>query len=388
MKNLICIFMSIIISFSATGCKGTKQEVEKLALVLAIGFDVTPENKYMMTAQILNSQNDSSPKNGQQNLSSDVILFSSEGDTPYDAISHLSTDYGKNLYFGHSVYIVIGKGLAESGLSLFVDSIRRGHETRPDNILLLAKDKASKIIAFQPLDEKIPANSVKNLIKLQSIKGYSTVVSRLDFANALSSKTAAPIMGVIDINPDNNKGATFKLAGTGVFKKDKLIGYLDINESRGMQWIKGNVKDGTITTTSSDGNKITFFLLKTTSRVKPVVENDNVTIQITINAESNILEMPGKLDPMKNPKTMDDLGKLQSDAIEQEVKLALNGAQKKLNADIFDFGGLIHREYPKAWEKIENNWDYIFPNIKVEVTVISNLKGPGVISRPINNNKK
>lgn len=387
MKKLICIFMSIIISFSVTGCKGTKQEVEKLGLVLATGFDLTPENKYKVTFQVLNPEKESSQiksvnKNGQQ-VSTDVMVFSSEGDTPYDALNHLSTDYGRNIFLGHSTFLVISKRLAESGLSLVSDTILRGPQGRPDSTLLLTRDEASKILSFQPLDEKIPANSVQNLINLQSLKGYSPVVSRLDFINALSSKTASPIMGVIDIDRGNNNGTTFKLAGTGVFKKDKLIGYLNINETRGMQWIKGNVKDGTITAPFSDGNKITFFLLKATSKVKPVLENDSVTMQITINAESNILEMPDKKDPMKNPKTMDDLGKLQSNAIEKEVKLALNAAQKKLDADIFDFGGLTHREYPKAWEKLENNWDYIFPNIKVEVTVISTLKGPGVISKPV-----
>lgn len=387
MKKFICIFISIIIAFSVTGCKGTKQEVEKLAVVLAMGLDLTPENKYKLTVQILNPEKESSQsmgakKDGQQ-VSTDVMVFSSEGDTLYDAISRLSTDYGRNLFFGHSQYIVIGKELAESGLSLFVDAALRGQQGRAASTLLLAKDKASKIMAFEPIDEKIPANSVKNLIRLQSIKGYSPVVSRLDFTNALSSKTAAPIMGVIDLNRDNNRGTTFKLAGTGVFQKDKLIGYLDINETRGMQWVKGKVKDGTIPVPSLDGTKITFFLLNATSKIKPVLENDSVTMQITIKAESNILEMAGKLDPMKNPKIMDDLAKLQSEAIEKEVKLALNAAQKKFDADIFDFGGLIHREYPETWRKLESNWNHIFPNIKVEVTVISTLKGPGIISKPV-----
>jgi spore germination protein KC len=387
MKRFICIFILIIIAFSVTGCKGTKQEIEKLGLVLAIGYDLTPENKYKITFQVLNPEKESSKsmsakKSGQQ-TSTDVMVFSCEGETPYDALSHLSTDYGRNLFLGHSEYLVIGKKLAESGLSLVSDTILRGQQARPDNTLLLAKDEASKILAFEPLDEKIPANSVKNLIKLQSIKGYSPVVSRLDFVNALSSKTAAPIMGVIDLNRKNNIGTTFNLAGTGVFQKDKLIGYLDMDETRGMQWIKGKVKDGTITVPSLDDSKITFFLLNSTSKIKPVVENDSVTMEITIKAESNILEMSGKLDPMKNPKIMDDLAKLQSETIEKEVKLALNAAQKKFDADIFDFGGSIHRYYPKTWNKLESNWNHIFPNIKVEVTVISTLKGPGVISKPM-----
>lgn len=382
MKRLCCIFISIIIIFSAAGCKGAKQEAQKLALVLAMGFDLTSENKYLLTVQILNPQKGSSEITDFKKCG-EVMIFSSEGNTPIDAINQLATDYGRNLYFGHNDYVVIGKELAESGLSLFIDSMLRGHESRPNNILLLAKDKASKILTFKPIDEQIPSNSVRKLTELQSIRGYSPVVSRLDFASTLSSKTAAPIMGVIDLNRENNIDKTFKLAGTGVFKNDKLIGYLSINETRGMQWIRGRVNDGSITIDTSDNSKITFFILTGDSQIKSIVENDSVVIKITIKLESNILEMPGKLDPMKNPKVMDDLAELQSKAIEKEVKLALNAAQERLDADIFDFGGLIHREHPKYWENIEQDWDHIFPNIKVDVHVISSLKRPGIISKPI-----
>lgn len=387
MKDLICIFMSIIIAFSTTSCKGSKQEVEKLAVVLATGFDLTPENKYKLTAQVLNPEEDSSKsmstKKNKQQISSDIMVFTSEGDTPYDAVSHLSTDFGRTLFLGQSQYMVVGKKLAESGLSLFVDAILRGPQARISSTLLLAKDTAFEILSFQPIDQKIPPNSIKDLIKLQSIRGYSPIVSRLDFVNALSSKTAAPIMGVIDINRKDNIGTTFNLAGSGVFKKDKLIGYLNMNETRGLEWVKGNVKDGTITAPFLDDRKIAFLIISSTSQVKPVLENDNIKIKITVKSESNIQDMEGTLDPMKTPKIMDDLATLQSKAIEKEIKLALNAAQKKLNADIFDFGGLIHREYPRTWAKLEDNWEHIFPNIKVEISVISTLKGPGVISKPV-----
>ncbi|MBP2032961.1 spore germination protein KC [Clostridium algifaecis] len=387
MKKIICILISIIISLSFTGCRGSKQEVEKLAVVMAIGFDLTPENKYLVTVQILNAQKESS-KGDQGSSSPQVMIFSSEGYTPYDAISNLSTKYGRDLYFGHSQYIVIGKHLAESGLSLFIDSALRSHQTRAGDILLLAKDKASEVVAFKPIDETIPSNSVKNLTKLQSFKGYSPIISRLDFANALYSKTSSPIMGVIDINQSSNISPTLKLDGTGVFRKDKLIGHLNIKETRGMQWIKGKVKNGTITTSLPNGKKITFYILGATSKVKSIIENNNIIIKVNIKSQSSILELDDKLDTMKHPKIMDDLGKLQSEAIEREVNLALNASQKKFDADIFDFGSLIHRDYPKEWKSLEGNWNNIFPHIKVEVTVTSNLKNPGTISKSIDSSIK
>lgn len=384
MKKIILIFISIITTLSFTSCKGTKEEVEKLAVVLAMGFDLTPEDKYMLTAQILNPQKlPSSSKGDHEQPSKDILVFSSIGDTPEDAIDNLSSGFGKSLYFGHSQYIVIGSKLAETGLGLLIDSGLRAHESRPSNLFILTKDMASNIITRGTIDEKIPSNSIENLLKLQSSKGYSPLTSRLDFANALSSETAAPIMSVIELNKNKNIGATFNLEGTAVFKKDKLIGYMNIYETRGMQWIKGKVKTGNITATTKDNGKITFAILKANSEVKPIVKDDTVTIAVTIEESANITEMTESFDPMKNYQIIDELNELQKVAIENEIKLALNAAQNKYNADVFDFGGKIYRDYPKIWRKIEKNWADIFPTIKVEIKVNSSIKRPGLISKTI-----
>lgn len=387
MKKFICVILIIIIPFSISGCKGPKQDVEKIGLIFATGIDLTPDNKYKLTVQVLNIEKELSQNNSRKSEGdpSEVTVYTSVGDTPYDVFNNLSINYGRDVFLGHNQYMIIGKELAESGLDLLTDALIRGQQGRPDTTLLLARGNASDILKFMPADEKIPAKSVKNLIKMQSRRGYSPNVSRLDFVNALSSKTASPVMGVIELDKDYNEGTSFKLAETAVFKKDKLIGFLDINETRGMQWIKGRVKDGTITAYSKDNSKKTFFIINASSKIKPIIENDKVTLKIIIKIESSILVMTGKSDPMKEPKVMDELGKLQSEAVEKEVRLALYAAQNKYDADIFDFGGMIHKKYPKEWSKLESKWDKIFPYINTEVNVTSNIKNPGIISQPIIN---
>lgn len=387
MKRFICIIISVLISFSASGCQSSKQDVEKIGLVLAIGYDLTPDNKYKITFQVLDASSEPTQAigagKGGGKSSREVMVFSCMGDTPYDALNHLTTSYGKNLFLGHTVYLVIGKKLAESGISIASDTILRGQQARPDSILLLTQGTASEILEFQPVSERIPAMSVRNLIKLQSTRGYAPVISRLTFENALASKTAAPVLGLINPDKKLNAGIAFNMAGAGVFKKDKLIGYLNAEESRGMQWINGKVKDGVIAVSDPDGNKLSFFLLDASSTVKPIAENGSITMQINIKAESNLLEMSADLDPMKNPEVMDKLDSLQNQAIEKEVRLALNAAQKKLDADIFDFGGKIHKNNPNVWKGMEHNWDSVFPDVKVKIVVKSIVKSPGMISKPI-----
>ncbi|MCB2292776.1 Ger(x)C family spore germination protein [Clostridium algoriphilum] len=389
MKKIIFIFLLIMISIFTTSCKGTKVELNNLAVAVAIGYDITPEGKYMLTAQILNPQKDSSggmmgKKAGSQQKATDVVVFNSIGDSISDCKGQLTIKLGKELNYSHVSFIVVGKHLADSGIYTVLDAALRGYKMSPDTPLLVTKGDAFDIIRATSVQEKIPANELDNILSLQSSFGFTNTVSILDFVNSLSSKTASPVVGVVNLSEDNDADETFEVVGTAVFKKDKLLGFMGMNETRGMQWIKGKVKFGFITTLSQDGAKITFEIDRSSSKIKPSIKTDSYAMLITIKEESVICEMTDELDPMKTPEIMNRLNIRQDDAISNEIKLAINAAQKKFDADIFGFGEIIHRDCPKEWTHIEGKWKDIFPDLNIKVTVSSSLKRPGYISKPMN----
>ena len=101
MKRYISIFLIIIILIFTTSCKGTKEELDKLAIAVAIGYDITPEGKYLLTAQILNPQKDSSGggfmvkrAGGQQNAT-DIVVFDAIGNSISACEGQLTTKLGK-----------------------------------------------------------------------------------------------------------------------------------------------------------------------------------------------------------------------------------------------------------------------------------------------------
>jgi len=377
-----------MISIFTTSCKGTKEELDKLAVAVAIGYDITSDGKYMLTAQILNPQKDSSggmmgKKAGSQQKATDVVVFNTIGDSISDCKGQLTTKLGKELNYDHIEFVVVGRQLAESGIDMVLDAVLRGYKMRPDIPLLVTKGNAFDIIRATSVHEKIPASEVTNILRLQSSFGFTNVVSILDFANSLASKTKSPVAGVINLSKNNDSDETFEVVGTAVFKKDKLIGFMDMNETRGMQWINGKVKFGYITTLSQDEGRITFQIIRSNSKIKSSIKTDSYTIIIKVKEESIIGEMTGNLDPMKTPDIMNRLEIIQDDAITNEIKLAINIAQRKFNADVFGFGEMIHRDYPKEWTYMEGRWKDIFPNLNIEIKVISSLKRPGYISKPI-----
>lgn len=385
MKKLTAIFMIIIIMISTTSCQGTKQELDHLSVVLAMGFDLTSENKYLLSFQVLNSKKQPTFKNNEttkEQFSSDVLTYKMDGNTPNEAIDKLSTEIGRNLFFGHTKYIVVGENLARYGLSFFTDVVLRGYESRPSNLLLVTKGNALDVISTSTSSDSIPANTIESLKRQQSTHGYAPIVSRIDFANALSHKTLAPIIGVVEI-VKNQTDNTFKFSGTAVFKKDKLVGYLDMAETQGMQWIKGKVQNTIIPTVLDNDGFITFDVLKAKSKVTAEIIGDTVKIHVNIKEQGNIVEMSPSINVMESPWSMIELSKLKKAAIESRIKSAINKAQKDLKADIFDFGGVVYKKNPNFWKTIEDDWDEIFPTIDVTINVDSKLKRPGIINKPI-----
>ncbi|VBB07397.1 spore germination gerac [Lucifera butyrica] len=385
MKKLTVFFIVILIMSFTAGCFGANNEIEKLGIVVAMGIDITPDSKYSVSLQILKAQKKPSSggmgrrKGGKQEIPTDVDFFTVSGDTIYDALGHLSTELGKKLHLAHIDFVVISEKAAKSGVASIIDAGLRSHQLRDNTPILVTKDKAAKIIYATTPEDPNPASAIKNILDLQSRYGYSPIVSYLDFSNSLSSKTVSPVAGVINLDADG----VLKVAGTAVFNKDKLIGYMDEKETRGMQWLKGRVKDASIVIRSPDKGKITLRVTNASSKIKPILSNHKPVMQVTIKTEGYIRDMEGSLDPMKEPDIIKKLDEIESEAIKQEIDQALYTAQKKFKADIFEFGEIIHREYPEEWKSMEPNWNEIFPDLAIEITVDSHIRRPGMISKPL-----
>lgn len=166
-------------------------------------------------------------------------------------------------------------------------------------------------------------------------------------------------------------------------KKDKLVGYLDTYETRGLQWVTGHISSGSILVPLPDGKRIVFDIIDSKSKIKTKVNGNKLTMEINVAEESLISETNDKTNVMKHYKEMNKLAKLESEAIKKEVSSALAASQDRLKTDIFGFGSEIYRDNPKYWKTVENNWDNIFPNVNVKINVKCIVRRPGLTSQPI-----
>jgi len=388
-KIIVMLLITIILSLGTTGC-WNRRELPSLGIVMGVGIDnVEDTDKLEVTAQIIKTSELKSSTSGEGGAGNDGGAYwnlQNTGKNMFTIIRDYTHKSSRKLYFPHNQVIIFGYSLAEQGVHKYLDFFVRDQETRLEVLTLVAKGKASDVLDFQPKLEKIPSVGIADLMDSQSANSETSLIRLNQFVTRLMSQTTAPIAPIIEIRGKGNDQELY-LSGTAVFKRDKLIGQMNKEETRGLLWVIEEVKSGIIDIDCPDcEGSANLEIIRAKSKITSEIIDQKPYIKIDVKEEGNIGSQTCSCN-LISPNSVTKLEELESEAIEAEIKSALSKA-KKLNADIFGFGEIIHKKQPKEWQELKNNWDEIFPDLEVEVIVEAKLRRSGSLGRPVASEKE
>jgi len=372
----LVIICSILI-LGTTGC-WNRRELPDLAIVVGVGLDKVEDeevtDKLELTAQIVKT---SEMKSGNKGGGNSEAYWNAKntGNSIFATIRGFTHQASRKLYWPHNQVIIFGRDLAKKGIQEYLDFFVRDQETRLGVWILVADDKASEILEVRPSLEKTPAISLDHLLEAQVATSQTSAIKLNEFVNRLLSKTTAPIAAMVKISSQGSEKSLL-VTGTAVFKADKLIGELNITETLGLLWIINEVKSGIIDVECPESNgKVSLEIIRAKSKVTPEIIENKVHFKVEIEEESNIGSQSCS-DNLEHLDAIEKLEEAQIAAIESEVRAALSKA-KRLNADVFGFGDILHQKLPSEWKEMESMWDEVFPTIEVEVSVDTNVRRSG-----------
>jgi spore germination protein KC len=389
------ILIMLLVVLTQTGCWGAR-ELSDIAILAGAGFDIEAEDKFLFTAAIIIPENlkqsgGGGLQGGGSKAGAPVRVSTSTGGTVFRAIRNFIPHGCRRVYFAHSKVLVIGKEASQKGIYPIIDFLIRDPEPRPDMSVLISETKACDSLRVYDGIEKIPALGIDRLIKSNANNGYALHVTLQDFNEMLISETTsavAPMAEVFEeIGFEQEKTKRLRMTGTAVFKEDKLVGKLELEETRGLLWVMGEVKSAIVDVASFNGEEmVDLEVISASSKITPeLIEDGRVIIKVSVSAVSNLGAQQATGD-ITTPESIAFLQDEQSKAIKQEIMAAIKKA-KAYNADIFGFGEAVHRKYPAEWKELKAQWDQIFPEIDVQISVKSKLNGVGSITAPIPNKR-
>ncbi len=368
-----------------TGC-WSRRELNDLAIAIAIGIDKAEDGQYLVSTQIVNPGEIAAKTGGGGGAKyTPVTTYQAKAGSIMEGMRKLTTVSPRKIYVAHIRMLVIGEELAREGIKDVLDFFSRDHEFRTDFFIVVAKeDRAEEVLSTLTQLEKIPANKMFASLEMSEKSWAPTKGVFLDeLISNLVSEGIEPVLTAITVIGDEEIGASsenvheikppaeLRYENLGVFKKDKLIGWLDKNESKGFNYIIGNVTNTVGPLSCPKGGEIITEQIRTKADIKGKVKNGKPEITVDIWAESNIAEVNCQIDLTK-PETVTELEHIANKRVKEVANIAINKAQKELQSDIFGFGEAIHRADPKEWKKLKKNWDETFTQLPVHVK--SNFK--------------
>jgi spore germination protein KC len=378
-KIMTCMFLILILS----GCWDSK-ELDTLAVIIGSAIDKGEAvGEIVFTAQIVNSSQ-IGPAGDKGSSSENAKTFwnaKSTGITISDTIRKIVHQSSRRLFFPHNQVLVFSQDIAREGIGEYIDFFIRNNEYRLDNYLLISESTAGEVFNVKSELEMLPASGLSKLLNIQYMASEVSVLKLDEFAVRLMSKTAAPIAAFVETIVTEN-GKINRVNGSAVFKKDKLAGTLSADETRGLLWVIGKVRQGTDVLNLADGNhKTTVSILNSSSKIYPESRNDSVTFKVMIKCDFSVDEIPSDID-LTHPEIFIAIQKAEEDIIRKEAMDALKKA-RELKADIFGFGEELHRKDPESYNRLKDRWDEVFQNAEVEISIEALLRGTGKITNSI-----
>jgi len=244
-KRWFLVLMLILIQLFTTGC-WNRRELDKIGLVIGIGIDRGEDQQIEFTVQIINPTTIKRASEGGSGQNKPSIILSSSGSTIFEAVRNLTEKSGRRLNYSHNMVIVLGANLARDGVLPILDFFVRDHEMRFKTWIVVTGGKAADIIQAEPSMENISAKNLNLLLKDYGIVSQSVAVNMLDIINEITDESLQAVVGRVELeNIQEKKGLI--LNGAGVFRQDKLIGWLDPMKTRGYLWVRDKVKSAIIT---------------------------------------------------------------------------------------------------------------------------------------------
>ncbi|WP_310831177.1 Ger(x)C family spore germination protein [Paenibacillus pedocola] len=379
-KKVLLVFVMTAGLTLVNGCWNYR-EIDSLAIVSGVGIDRSEDGQhYVMTAEII----------GFSGTGKDARIKSehveAKGETLFDTARNMTRTAPKKLYWSHAGVFIISQEIAREGVVPLLDYIARGTERRLQIVPMVSREEtASEIVKLHSITTEVQMYALRDAIETeQKTSSKVPYVNVRDVINALSGEGVSAIMPVVGINDTGEKNASTDLAGTAVFKKEKLVGFLSPDETKWYLFAINKIKGGLIPVDVELENihEVSLEISDNKTKIKLVDTSKKPRVKIKVHTVLSIQEI-GVTDNLLAGEGLQRLKTSAEKTIQTGIEEVVKSVQKKFGTDIFGFGAALRQSDPKAWRKWEEEWGLVFSELDVQIEVDAEIRNSSVLNKSI-----
>jgi len=395
-KFVALLILLTSVSLLLTSCWSAR-EIDQLAFVAAMGID-REDDTIKLTVQIIvgGGGGGGGESDGAQ---APVWITSSTGNSLSEAVFNLNLVVSKTPFWSHSYVMIIGEDLAREGIAEVLEWMGRDRQARDTLLVAVTLGKAEDILKVEPKMTQLPAEYIETLLRLGAKTGYipngHLFRIRLAYANQPGMQAMMPLIqpqpqedtgGSSGVeNPaagigesdegEEQKAESIELKGTAVFRDDRMVGTLDLRESRGVAWLTGQISDSLVTINRTEGQitqRADFTQVK--YRLRKI--DGNVKLEARVTQDGVLQSWPLRGVQSITPTILAQLEEDLAREIEGEVRAALAKLQGEFNADIAGLGERLRRLDSSLYRSLD--WDKAFPTLQLATEIEASFRRIGL----------
>lgn len=386
-KKITLLIILVLITALLGGC-WSRKELSDVGIVLGTGVDWTKEGRIQLTVQMAKPAAFGGGDGGGGKETASWVV-SAEGKTLEDAERNLARIVPRDIYWGHCIILVIGEEMAKKGIDLVMNFFLRDRQPRENIWVMVSKGEAKKILESSSSLAKTSAQAAGFLTRMKT--GYS--VRLREFAEMQASKGIQPVATWVELKEagvtpgPEQEGKTLKqveISGVAILKEEKLIGWLDDYETRGLLWLKGEVMEGIVTvpSPSEPEKEVSIKIRRGKTKIIPEYDGENIRFNVEMEVEGDMVEQQSREDLAK-PEMIKALEESMAGEIKKRSILVVKKVQKDYGVDIFGFGEAFHRGYKKDWKELKDRWDEEFTQAEVDIAVEAHIREIGLLTKRV-----
>ncbi|WP_310551529.1 Ger(x)C family spore germination protein [Paenibacillus glufosinatiresistens] len=348
-----------------TGC-WDRHELNELALGVGLGIDKTGDG-YKLTAQVVIPSEVAVNMNSSGGLP--VTVYEESGPTIFEALRKMTIRSPRKVYLAHLQVVILGEELAREGVADFIDFLVRDPEVRGNFYMIVAKDTTAEqtLRILTPL-ERIPANKLFSSLTV-STNYYSPTsnVNMMQLLDELLAEGRDPVLTGLMITGDAKKGeeangvkstlpsARLVYKNLAVFRSDKLIGWLDENESKGFNYVTNQIQNS-VGHIVVNGNKITTEATNSTTKIRVREVEGRPVFDIHVQNTVNLADVASPID-VTEKKNLRMIEKKAAEKIVWLMNQAIEAEKTRMHSDFLGLGRAVKQQQPALWLRLGEGWN-------------------------------
>lgn len=399
----------LMLALLLTGC-WDRTELEDQAYVILLGLDRGDQGQIMLSAEVAIAQSLSAGILGAQATPGvphlAVRLLTVQARTITQAITILNGGMTRRLDLRQLRAVVLGESLARAGVEPLIMELMRHSLARSSALLVQARGNAFDLLrALEPVGEVNPGRMADGLILQAKQIHLAPPVRMHHFLIRLAAPGGDPFLPVAAVNPwiteqaqeprettadsaiagemPRGGGNPVEFIGTAIFRRDRLAGFLNVDETQMLLALRGEMGKAytTFTDPTIPDQPVTLrFHQENKPKYTATFRGEKPKVHVRLLFEGEVLAIPGGTDFAETAMR----AKLE-EASARYAEQTIQGLVAKFTQWETDPVGFGHHFRGKVatwkdWERY--NWRQHLKDLRTDATVVMRIRRYGLITGP------